>query len=323
MAQRAPHTVDPETLFPVAPDGAPALRHRIQRWEGQPAHAVLLGAPFDEGVRLAGGRPGAAGGPAALRRALQSFGSTFDVESGIDFGGLVVGDAGDLEVVEGDPAATHERLTEAVAQVLDTGAVPIVIGGGNDLAFGSIQALVRSSRDVGGVNVGAHFNVHPVERGRVSSCTPFRRMLSELEIVGSHFVELAVHGSVNDKLYYDWLVDRNVRVRPLGLVRAEGAGASLRHELERLAQKTTDQFVSLSLDVFAAAYAPGVSSPGTEGLTPEEGRGMAFEGGRAAGVRLFELLELNPRFDSDGRTARLAAMLLCAFLAGLTERNTP
>jgi formiminoglutamase/guanidinobutyrase len=272
-------------------------------------------------VRQAGGRAGTAGGPAAIRRALEHFGSTFDVESGIDFHELLVADAGDLEVLEEDPAATHERLAEAVAALLDAGAVPIVIGGGNDLAFGSIQALVGRARDVGGINVSAHLDARPVERGHVSSGTPFRRMLSELEIVGSHFVEFAAHGSVNEKAHYDWLMDRNVRIRPLGMVRKEGAALALRHEIERLAEKTTDQFVSLSLDVFAAAYAPGVSDPGTEGLTPEEGRGMAFEAGHAPGVGLFELMELNPRFDSDGRTARLAAMLLCAFLAGLTERN--
>jgi len=158
---------------------------------------VLLGTPFNVGVHQAGGRAGAAGGPAALRRALEHCGSTFDVESGIDFHELLVADAQDLEVLE-----------------------------------------------------------------------------------------------------------------------------ALRHEIERLAEKTTDQLVSPSLDVFAVAYPPGVSDPGTEGLTPEEGRGMAFEAGRAPGVGLLELTKLNPRFDSDGRTVRLAQMLLCAFLAGLTERNT-
>ncbi len=322
MAQRAPHTVDPETRFPAAADGTPQLRHHIQPWRGQPAHAVLLGIPFDDGVQIAGGRPGAAEGPAALRLALGRLGTTFDVESGIDFGELSIADAGDLEIVPGEPAATHERLAEAAGAVLEAGAVAIVIGGGQDLAFGSIKALVDHSRDVGGVNIGARFRVRPVEHGRISSLTPFRRVLSELDVVGSHFVEFAVHGSVNDKLFYEWLLDRNVRIRPLGAVRAESAGAALRHELERLAEKTTDQFVSLALDVFAAAHAPGVSSPGAEGLTPEDGRGMAFEAGRAPGVRLFELMELNPRFDIDGRTARLAAMLLCAFLAGLSERNT-
>lgn len=207
MAQRAPHTVDPEIVFPVGPGASAGLGRIVQPWKGQPAHAVLLGVPSDEGVRLAAGRAGAAGGPAAVRQALGQSGATFDVESGMDFGRLVIADAGDLQVVEGDPAATQDWLAEAVGAVLDAGAVPIVVGGSNDLAFGPIQALVARSRDVGGVNAGAHFDAGPVEHGCSTRETPYRRVLSELEIIGSHFVEFASHGLVNDKRQYDWLVD--------------------------------------------------------------------------------------------------------------------
>jgi formiminoglutamase/guanidinobutyrase len=94
----------------------------------------------------------------------------------------------------------------------------------------------------------------------------------------------------------------------------------LREELERLGRKSDALFVSIDLDVFAAAYAPGVSAPGTEGLTAEEGRALAHAAGRAPKVRLFELMELSPPHDLDQRTARLAALLVCAFLSGLARR---
>ena len=102
----------------------------------------------------------------------------------------------------------------------------------------------------------------------------------------------------------------------------EGGTANvLAGELHRLAGQAEGLFVSIDLDVFAAAYAPGVSAPGTEGLTAEEGRALAYEAGRAAKVRLFELMELSPPHDTDNRTSRLAALLLHAFLAGVAQRQ--
>ncbi|MEO1129082.1 MAG: hypothetical protein AAFX05_05155, partial [Planctomycetota bacterium] len=43
------------------------------------AHVALLGLPDDLGVRLNGGRPGAAAGPTAFRAALARAGSPFDL----------------------------------------------------------------------------------------------------------------------------------------------------------------------------------------------------------------------------------------------------
>ena len=38
-------------------------------------------------------------------------------------------------------------------------------------------------------------------------------------------------------------------------------------------------------------------------------------------VRCFDLMELNPRFDPDDRTARIAAHLFLTFLTGFAQRK--
>ena len=322
MPFRAPHTVPPEVVFPTPLDNPsdPRLAHRFQAWDGQAADAVLVGVPFDLGVTLGGGRAGAARGPAALRQALLRFGTTYDTAHGVSFDHLRLADAGDLAVVAEDVAATHDRLAEVVAAILAAGAVPLVIGGGNDATFGSVKGLMSSAGPIGGVNVDAHLDMREVLEGRISSGTPYRRILEELELPGGQLVEFGLHSAVNAQAHLDYAAKQGVRCLTLDEVRSGGVGAALESQLRALDSGAEALFVSIDLDVFAAPYAPGVSAPGTEGLTPEEGRDLAFTAGRTPKMRLFELMELNPAFDVDGRTSRLAALLLASFLAGLATR---
>jgi arginase family enzyme len=132
---------------------------------------------------------------------------------------------------------------------------------------------------------------------------------------------VGAHSSVNARAHARWLAERCIGCVSLSMVRRLGAREVLESELERIGRASDALFVSIDLDVFAGAFAPGVSAPGTEGLTPEEGRAIAHAAGRNPRVRLFELMELNPRHDVDQRTARLAALLLCSFLSGLAGRK--
>ena len=324
MTVRLPNTKPPEIIFPesLTHPADPRLKHRIRTWDREPADVVLLGVPFDRGVELGGGRPGAAGGPTAFREALRRFGTTYDAEHDINFDHLRLADAGDLDIVPDDVAATHQRLTESITAVLDGGTTVITIGGGHDASFATVRALMAKYSTVAGINVDAHLDMREVEDGRISSGTPFRRILEELNLPGENFVEFGLHANVNSRAHMNYAREHGVKCWTRGQLREPVTATIFFDELQQLSNRANTLFISLDLDVFAAAYAPGVSAPGTEGLTPEEGRQLAFAAGRHPGVRLFELMELNPLFDVNLRTSRLAIMLLCAFLAGLATRRT-
>ena len=69
-------------------------------------------------------------------------------------------------------------------------------------------------------------------------------------------------------------------------------------------------YLTIDLDVLPASVAPGVSAPaalGVELSAVEE----IVEAAKASGkLRLADVAELNPEFDVDGRTARVAARLV-------------
>ena len=140
------------------------------------ARVVLVGFPIDEGVRLNGGRPGAAEGPTAIRQAL--FRLTPDAEQFDAFTDLIShsADLGDLQPT-GDLEADQSALGETLAPHLDRGAVAIILGGGHETAYGHFLGYARCNRKINVLNWDAHPDVRPLNVGKGHSGSPFRQML--------------------------------------------------------------------------------------------------------------------------------------------------
>ena len=112
---------------------------------GDAGQLVLLGYPHDEGVARNGGRVGAAGAPAAVRKTLPRIGTLYNPELDVDLRTLTVTDGGDVAVgasLEDAHAALEKRVAELVAQ----DKVPFVIGGCVDFVSFQLNAQVYTSR---------------------------------------------------------------------------------------------------------------------------------------------------------------------------------
>lgn len=279
---------------------------------------ALLGLPDDTGVRLNGGRPGAAEGPSALRAALSTFGTSFDglTQRRMDAG---VFDAGDVEAVPGhDEAAllaTHERVEAAVSALHELGLIPMCIGGGHDLSLPSIRALSkRLGQPLGGINVDAHLDV----RERVGSGMAFRRLIAGEFLDPRRFATYGVGRFANDEGDATWLAEQGGTLLPVD----HAAMAELRPKsliLHALAAGATG-FLSVDLDALDASAMPGVSALNPAGLAVAEVAALVEAAGQSPGIRHFDLMELSPVWDPSGRSARIAAYLLLCFVAGFCRR---
>ncbi|HEU4630190.1 MAG TPA: formimidoylglutamase [Gemmatimonadaceae bacterium] len=272
--------------------------------------AVLIGFPSDAGVRRNGGRPGAASGPAAIRRALARL--TPDAEAPDRFAHLLAHtrDLGDV-AVEGDVEADQAALASAVAPSLAAGAFAIVLGGGHETAFGHFLAQARLGQPVRILNWDAHADVRELRDGRAHSGSPFRQALE-------HESGLCTRYEVAG------LQPHSVAGAHLAYVRAHGA-AHFRQALDDPAVPDAlyaghPTMVSFDLDAVDRAHAPGVSAPATDGLPVPLWLRAAYLAGRTPSVRGADVVELSPPLDGDGRTATLAALTVWQLLRGLAAR---
>lgn len=298
-------------LFFARGDAAdPRLGERVGRTAADYARAsvALLGCPQDEGVRRNKGRPGAAQGPAEIRRALYRM-----TVSGLETLRLV--DVGDT-VPKGTLEETHAAHEKAVAQLLADGKQVIVLGGGNDISYPDCAALSKQAGEVLAFNVDAHFDVRP-DAVR-NSGTPYRQLLEEGLLKGPRFFELGSQGFCNAAAHAQYLKDKRAHIVPLDALRAKGAARVVRRAL-READKVPAVFWGFDLDVVNASEAPGVSAPNPLGLSGAELCELAALAGAEARTRIVEFTEMNPAFDLDGRTARLAAAAIWHFLAAVAK----
>lgn len=287
----------PNTSAPPWPGDTPAGRFAstIRTDSSDGCTVALLGLPDDTGVRLNNGRTGAAGGPKAFRAALARYGVADSA------GGYLplVFDAGDV-MPTGSLEKTHERVTEATTALLDRGLFPIAIGGGHDLTYAFVRAVAAKYPKLAGVYFDAHLDV----RETAGSGMPFRRLVEDCGVSALH-----LHGFrplVNSLEHLDWFRAHGGRTHP------ENARVAL--------PKAKNLFVSFDLDVLDAAHAPGVSALNPAGWNVREAEAWVRACGADARVRCFDLMELNPAHDPDGRTARVAAHLFLTFLQGFAQR---
>jgi formiminoglutamase len=295
---RFPHTRPGRWPRAIAPGRFAAT---IRRDSPKGCEIALLGLADDAGVRLNGGRPGAAGGPAAFRAALARYGAA---ESAAGPWPNVF-DAGDITPGR-SLEETHARITEATTALLDAGLFPLGIGGGHDLTLPFVRAVAQKFPRP----VGVYFDAHLDVRETRGSGMAFRQLVEQCGVPALH-----LHGFrpfVNSAAHLDWFRAHGGSTYPDGAPVALPSG--------KPPSRVVDLFASFDLDVIDAAQAPGVSALNPAGWTAREAEGWVRACGADRRVRCFDLMELNPRHDSGGRTARLAAHLCLTFLAGFATR---
>ncbi len=284
----------------------------------------LLGVPCDLGVKQGGGRPGTALGPDAIREVLSHYGTDYNTERDVDLSALKIADFGNLICDENSLKNTHQKLSEAVVQIVGLGAIPLMFGGSHDLSFAALRGLAAVKKaPFGGITLDAHFDVRAVKNDCITSGTPFWNMLENIdEIQGEHFVEIGINGLINAQEHFEYLSKKQSRIFFLNEVRRLGMNKVMEKALQIAAHETEYLFFSIDLDAIAEAYAPGVSAPSPEGLKPEEATSAAYLAGLHEKTAYFDLMELNPLFDDDSKTARLAAALVLHFACGVAQRKT-
>ena len=96
------------------------------------AEVAIFGAPLDAGTTY---RPGTRFGPAGIRRSTNLFG-TYCYELGVDLREqLNLVDIGDVFTIPGNLEKSFDQISQAMAHVVQSGVVPVVLGGDHSIGF--------------------------------------------------------------------------------------------------------------------------------------------------------------------------------------------
>lgn len=268
----------------------------------------LLGIPYDASSSF---RRGAAQAPTAIRQALHSSSSNLCCESGLDLGDeALFGDAGDLdrgdlENEEGEPA--FERMEAAVAEILDRGARPLILGGDHAITYPILRAFSARFERLNVLQLDAHPDLYDeLDGNRFSHACPFARTME------------------------DGLVSRLVQVgirtlNPHQKAQAERFGVEIiemrRWHADQPFELDGPLYLTLDLDVLDPAFAPGVSHHEPGGFSVRQV--IRLIQGLRADIVGADIVELNPTRDPSGITGMVAAKLLKEIAARMLEGRPP
>lgn len=270
---------------------------------------VIAGYPDDEGIRINGGRQGAALAPTEVRRSLYKMTPAL-YSSRPDLG--TVYDIGDLKI-DALIADRHSNARAFAHAALMEGANWIGIGGGHDYGFSDGAAYCDWCKHAGVrplvINFDAHLDVRPPTNG-LSSGTPFFRLLEEFPDID--FAEIGIQGHCNSRHHLAWARSRGARV--LSQDEVEVSGESLLTACTRLLGdwllRPRPVFLSIDIDGFSSSVAPGCSQSWATGFDPAEFFPLLGLLVARLQTRVLGIYEVSPPLDHDMRTAKLAAQVI-------------
>jgi agmatinase len=227
--------------------------------------AAIVGAPTDD---LVSDRPGARLGPRAIRGASCPPGP--HLEAGVDaFEALRIVDFGDAPVVPADPRRTHEAIERTVGQVLDAGAIPIVLGGDHGIAEPDVRACAQRHGPVGLVHFDTHADTGAQVFGaELSHGTPMYRLVEAGHVDARRYVQLGLRGYWPGEQEFAWQAERGITsifmhdIREAGIADAVGRAVAIVGE--------GPVCLSVDIDVLDPAFAPGTGTPEPGGLSTSE-----------------------------------------------------
>lgn len=267
------------------------------------ADFVIVGSPQDMGVRRNKGRAGARKAPHSIRKELYSF------PVPADFSGTQLFDLGDIRI-SSTLEKTHLIQYNIIHQLLVDGKRLIILGGGNDISYPDAKALHSSTNGYLAFNIDSHLDVR--ENEPRNSGTPYRQLLEEGFLQPEYFYEMAIKPVLNADTYLEYLHEKKAHIVPLSEMREFGIDTIFKKILNQ--NKVESIFWGIDMDSVRSADAPGVSAPYPVGLTSDELCHIAEIAGSDPRSRILEISEVNPDYDMDSRTSRLAAMVILHYI---------
>ena len=273
----------------------------IAAHDGSRVNALIIGVPASS---TSISETGADATPGAIRSALARY-SLAHSNKAVNFPRLSIADAGDVISPDIDEEATISLLRSAQLK----SDLLIALGGDNSITY----ATHKGAEATGLITLDAHYDL----RDGVSNGSPVRRLI-EAGLSGKKVVQIGIADFSNSPEYAARAKEYGITVIP----RSDLRRANLSEIWGQAIAVAGDRIhVDFDMDVCDRSVVPACPAAAPGGISADEIRQFAFLAGSTKNVLSIDITEIDSTKDSeDGRTVRLAALVILEALAGLSTR---
>jgi agmatinase len=313
-------SIDDPVLKAAADDLATGTGRRTLPYSGIPTflglpaaadakglEVAVVGVPSDLGVS---NRSGARFGPRAVRT-IERIGPYHPTQKNVPKARVKAADIGDVPFRSRfNLEQTLEDIEAFYNDLQKQGVRPLSVGGDHSVTYPILKALGRD-RPVGLVHIDAHCDT----MGAFDDCKfhhggPFRLAVLDGVLDPERTIQIGIRGAAN--VFWEFSYASGMTVIEIEEFTALGVAAVA--ERARAVVGDGPVYVSVDVDGFDPAFAPGTGTPEIGGITPREGIALlrALTGLHIIGA---DVVEVAPQYDPTTNTAQLAAQLLFEELA--------
>jgi len=215
-----------------------------------------------------------------------------------------------------EPARSPEEQMQRVRERIDSwiaqGRFPIMLGGEHSITFGAVDAMIDHHGPISVLQFDAHADLrNEYTGGRFSHASVMRRILERTDSI----VQVGIRSFSPEEARE--CAPRIDRLIPPQVVRHD-LKAAIGDIVQRLDQKV---YITIDMDAFDPAVAPGVGTPEPGGLDYREVLAILRAVIQAKTVVGADVVETLPLGGNHIRTEFLAARLVGKLIAYLEESN--
>jgi agmatinase len=226
---------------------------------------AIVGAPTDD---LVSDRPGTRFGPRAIRGASCPHGPHLEAKiDGMEV--LRVVDFGDAAVLPADAVRTHAAIEDLVGQVVDAGALPIILGGDHSIAEPDIRAIATRRGPVGLIHFDTHTDTGQEVFGvELSHGSIMYRLVQQGHVEAPRYVQIGLRGYWPGETEFSWQRSNGITSLFMRDVRDRGIRSIVEEALAIVGDGPV--FLSVDVDVLDPVYVPGTGTPEPGGMTSSD-----------------------------------------------------
>ncbi|RJP31059.1 MAG: agmatinase [Phycisphaerales bacterium] len=261
---------------------------------------AVLPVPYDATTSF---QVGARQGPAAIIAASREV-ELFDEELSAEFVDAGVVTLDPVAPVMSGPDAMHGRVYDAARRVHDDGKFLLALGGEHGISSALIRAARDRYRSVSVLQIDAHLDLREAYQGtKYSHASVMRRVLD----MGLTLVPVGIRNVCREEHEFLGRSD----LRPLMARDCRGGDDWIDQAVERLGEHV---YVTIDIDGFDPAYAPGTGTPEPGGLDWYQVTALlrrTAERRRIVAADVVEVLPIGGQAVTEFLAARLAYKLIC------------
>lgn len=267
---------------------------------------VIFSIPYDKTSTF---RKGSKKAPTEIRKASWNY-ETYNMFTDVDLKNLKIHDYGDLIVDNMDSENIVENIKKFYDKIYKDKKFPIMIGGEHSLTIGAVQSLPN---DTAVLVLDAHLDFREdYQNDKYNHACVNRRIVEHVgventAILGVRSTEKKeLKDAEKQKLFFINIFEINEK--------------GLSNCLNNLSKKFKNKkiYLSVDMDVFDPAYAPGVGTPEPFGIT-------SFDFLQILNVFKkqivgFDVVEVNPKYDPSSLTSLLAAKMIRILIGEISKK---